>query len=163
MDWSTSDGEDKFRRGIYTEWRRTNPYPSMATFDAPNRDICSVRRPRTNTPLQALVTLNDSVYIEAAQAFARNIVKVGGKTTEEKLAFAFREALSRPIQPNETARLTKLYESAKAEFAKAPDKAKKMATEPIGPVPTGVEVADLAAWTVVANVMLNLDETLMKR
>ena len=163
MDWSTSDGEDKFRRGIYTEWRRTNPYPSMATFDAPNRDICSVRRPRTNTPLQALVTLNDSVYIEAAQAFARNIVKVGGKTTEEKLAFAFREALSRPIQPNETARLTKLYESAKAEFAKAPDKAKKMATEPIGPAPPGVEVADLAAWTVVANVMLNLDETLMKR
>ncbi len=70
IDWKTSTGVDKYRRGLYTEWRRSNPYPAMSTFDAPNRDVCVVRRNRTNTPLQALVTLNDEVYIEAAQALA---------------------------------------------------------------------------------------------
>ena len=75
IDWKTSEGEDKHRRGLYTEWRRSNPYPAMSTFDAPNRDVCVVRRNRTNTPLQALVTLNDEVYIEAAQALGRRAVK----------------------------------------------------------------------------------------
>ena len=70
-DWNDSTGEDRYRRGIYTEWRRSMPYPSMATFDAPNREVCTVRRSQTNTPLQALVTLNDPVYLEAAQALAR--------------------------------------------------------------------------------------------
>ena len=70
MDWKASEGEDRYRRGIYTTWRRTNPYPSMVTFDAPSREVCTARRSRTNTPLQALVTLNDPVYIEAAQALA---------------------------------------------------------------------------------------------
>ena len=71
IDWKTSEGEDRFRRGIYTNWRRSNPYPSMATFDAPNREVCTVRRGTTNTPLQALVTMNDPVYVEAAQSLAR--------------------------------------------------------------------------------------------
>ena len=74
IDWKTSTGEDRYRRAIYTTWRRSNPYPSMATFDAPNREVCTIRRPRTNTPLQALVTLNDPVFVEAAQALARRIV-----------------------------------------------------------------------------------------
>src|SRR5205823_6869036 len=71
LDWKTSEGEDRYRRALYVEWRRTSPYPSMATYDAPNREVCTLRRPRSNTPLQALVTLNDPVYIEAAQALAR--------------------------------------------------------------------------------------------
>jgi hypothetical protein len=74
IDWQTSAGEDKFRRGLYTVWRRSNPYPSMSTFDAPNRDTCIVRRNRTNTPLQALVTMNDPVYVEAAQGLARRMM-----------------------------------------------------------------------------------------
>ncbi|MCA9246908.1 MAG: DUF1553 domain-containing protein, partial [Planctomycetales bacterium] len=74
IDWQTSGGEDRYRRGLYTTWRRSNPYPSMAAFDAPNREVCTIRRDRTNTPLQALVTLNDPVYIEAAQALARKMV-----------------------------------------------------------------------------------------
>ena len=69
-DWDTSAGEDKYRRALYTQWRRTTPYPSMTTFDAPGRNVCTISRPRTNTPLQALVTLNDPVYVEAAQALA---------------------------------------------------------------------------------------------
>ncbi|MFG0254240.1 MAG: DUF1553 domain-containing protein, partial [Rhodopirellula sp. JB053] len=79
-DWQTSKGEDRYRRGIYTMWRRSSPYPSMAQFDAPNREVCTVRRIRTNTPLQALVTLNDPVYIEAAQALARNVIASSDST-----------------------------------------------------------------------------------
>ena len=79
IDWQTSPGEDRYRRGVYTTWRRSNPYPSMATFDAPNRDICTVRRTRTNTPLQALVTMNDPVYVEAAQALARRAIEKGAR------------------------------------------------------------------------------------
>jgi hypothetical protein len=77
IDWKTSHGEDRYRRGLYTTWRRSNPYPSMVAFDAPNREVCTVRRDTTNTPLQALVTMNDPVYIEAAQALARKMVSSG--------------------------------------------------------------------------------------
>lgn len=163
IDWQTSTGEDKYRRGLYTEWRRSNPYPAMSTFDAPNRDICVVRRNKSNTPLQALVTLNDIVYIEAAQALARKAVKDGGTTTIERATFAFRQCLTRPPQPEEVARIVKLFDEVKASYAKDAPKAMQMATNPIGPVPAGMDVNDLAAWTVVANVILNLDEALMKR
>jgi len=163
IDWQTSTGEDKYRRGLYTEWRRSNPYPAMSTFDAPNRDICVVRRNKSNTPLQALVTLNDVVYIEAAQALARKTVKEGGTTTAERATFAFRQCLTRPPQPEEMARIVKLFDEVKTSYAKDAPKAMQMATNPIGPVPGGMDVNDLAAWTVVANVILNLDEALMKR
>ena len=96
LDWKTSEGGDRHRRGLYTEWRRTSPYPSMATFDAPNREVCSLRRNRTNTPLQALVTMNDPVYIEAAQALARRLTGNGGVTDAEKARYAFRLVLARP-------------------------------------------------------------------
>jgi mono/diheme cytochrome c family protein len=163
IDWQTSAGEDKYRRGLYTEWRRSNPYPAMSTFDAPNRDICVVRRNRTNTPLQALVTLNDTVYVEAAQALARRTVKEGGTTTAERLNFAFRQCLTRPPHPEEATRLIKLLDETKAALAKDQPKATQLATNPLGPVPAGMDTTELAAWTVVGNVLLNLDETLMKR
>ncbi len=163
IDWKTSDGEDRYRRGVYTQWRRSNPYPSMSTFDAPNRDACVVRRGRTNTPLQALVLMNDPVYTEAAQALARRTIEKGGATTAERAAFAFRACLVRPATDAEVARLVKLYDEAKAKFEKDATKATAFATNPLGPLPKGVEVADAAAWTVVANVILNLDEMLMKR
>src|SRR5215470_6488749 len=80
LDWKTSEGEDRYRRALYTEWRRTSPYPSMAAFDAPNREVCALRRTRSNTPLQALVTLNDPVYVEAAQALGRRMAQAPGAT-----------------------------------------------------------------------------------
>jgi len=163
IDWKTSEGEDKHRRGLYTEWRRSNPYPAMSTFDAPNRDVCVVRRDRTNTPLQALVTLNDEVYIEAAQSLARLTMKDGGATAPERVTFAFRHCLIRPPNPDELARLVKLFEEAKSALAADSRKANELATKPLGPVPAGMDVTELAAWTVVTNVVLNLDETLMKR
>jgi Protein of unknown function (DUF1553)/Protein of unknown function (DUF1549)/Planctomycete cytochrome C/NedA-like, galactose-binding domain len=163
IDWKTSEGEDKHRRGLYTEWRRSNPYPAMSTFDAPNRDVCVVRRNRTNTPLQALVTLNDEVYIEAAQSLARRTLKEGGSSATERATYAFRECLIRPPKPDELSRLVKLFEDAKVALASDSRKADQLATKPLGPVPVGMDVTELAAWTVVANVVLNLDETLMKR
>ncbi|VTR94976.1 cytochrome c-containing protein : Hypothetical conserved protein OS=uncultured planctomycete GN=HGMM_F22C11C13 PE=4 SV=1: PSCyt1: PSCyt2: PSD1 [Gemmata massiliana] len=163
IDWQTSTGEDKYRRGLYTQWRRSNPYPSMSTFDAPNRDICIVRRARTNTPLQALVLMNDPVYTEAAQALARRAIEKGGKTRAEKAAFVFRACLVRAPSEAEIERLVKLYEEAEAKFAKDAAKATQFATNPLGPLPKGVAVADAAAWTVVVNVIMNLDEMLMKR
>jgi hypothetical protein len=163
IDWQTSDGEDKYRRGVYTTWRRSNPYPSMSTFDAPNRDICIVRRARTNTPLQALVTLNDPVYIEAAQGLARRMIEKGGATVAEKAAFGFRACLVRPPSDAEVRRLEKLHEDAKSKFGNNVGKANLLATNPLGPLPKGIDVFDAAAWTVVANVLLNLDEMVMKR
>ncbi len=162
IDWQTSAGADKYRRGIYTTWRRSNPYPSMATFDAPNREVCTVRRTRTNTPLQALVTLNDPVYVEASQGLARRMVG-HGQEKSERIRFGVKLCLARDATPREVERLGKLYDEAHARFASNPDQARKMATEPLGPAPQGADLTELAAWTVVANVLLNLDETLMRR
>ena len=162
-DWQTSTGEDRYRRALYTTWRRSNPYPAMATFDAPSREVCTVRRPRTNTPLQALVTMNDPAFVEAAQALARRMVREGGSTAADRAARGFRLVLARQPTPAEIDRLVGLHAEAQADFAKVPDDAAKMATDPLGPVPSDfpADVADLAAWTVVANVILNLDETFM--
>jgi hypothetical protein len=163
IDWQTSAGADKYRRGLYTTWRRSNPYPSMAAFDAPNREVCTVRRIRTNTPLQALVTLNDPVYIEAAQALARRVVSQGGTTTASRAEYAFRLCLTRPAHPEELQRIVGLFEKSLARFKTNTEESKRMATEPLGAVPEGMDASELAAWTVVGNVLLNLDETLMKR
>ena len=160
-DWTTSDGEDKHRRGIYTTWRRTNPYPSMLAFDAPNREFCTVRRDRTNTPLQALVTLNDPVYIEAAQALSRRMAVVDGDV-EEKAAFGFRHSLIRNPSEKELTALTKLYYVTKLRYANDLGSALKMATDPMGPLPEELDPAEYAAWTVVANALLNLDEIFLK-
>ena len=162
IDWKTSSGEDRYRRGIYTTWRRSNPYPSMAAFDAPNREVCTVRRGTTNTPLQALVTMNDPVYIETAQSLARRMI-TSGKTPSQWIARGFEICLSRNPDPKESDRLVRLYEQVKAEYVKDPKLAEKMATDPIGPAPDDLSVVDLAALTVAGNVLLNLDEMLMKR
>jgi mono/diheme cytochrome c family protein len=162
-DWNPSAGGDSHRRALYTEWRRSTPYPSMVTFDAPDRNVCAVKRPRTNTPLQALVTLNDPVFVEAAQALARRLVKEGGATVEARAAHGFRLCLTRPPQPAELERLVNLYREARERFAADPKAAAAMATEPIGPMPAGMDTVDLAAWTVVGNVLLNLDEMLARR
>ncbi|MFP6666446.1 MAG: DUF1553 domain-containing protein [Pirellulales bacterium] len=162
IDWKTSDGEDRYRRGLYTTWRRSNPYPSMVTFDAPNREVCTIRRDRTNTPLQALVTLNDPVYVEAAQALGRRIA-AAGDTTAEKAQFGFRNCLARPPADDELQEIVTLYEQVHDRLAENPDAANKIATMPIGPAPEGADVVELAAWSVVGNVLLNLDEMFMKR
>jgi hypothetical protein len=160
--WSTSTGEDRYRRGLYTFWRRTVPYPSMATFDAPSREICTVRRVPTNTPLQALVTLNDPAYVEMSQALARRILREGGVTPVQRARYALRLALARPPQPAQVQALVSLYEKELSQYRRDLDAAKKLATEPLGPLPAGMDTAEAAAWTVVANVLLNLDGVLTR-
>lgn len=162
-DWSDSTGDDKYRRALYTSWRRATPYPSMVTFDAPGKSVCQLTRPRTNTPLQALVTMNDPVYVEAAQALARRAFAEGGDNLASRIAHAFRLTLIRPPQTDETARLVGLFGKVRAELEKNPKNAVSLATEPLGPLPAGMDAVELAAYTVVANVILNLDETMMKR
>jgi hypothetical protein len=162
-DWVASSGEDRHRRALYTQWRRTTPYPSMTTFDAPSRNVCTVTRARTNTPLQALVTLNDPCYVEAAQALARRLVKDGGPTVEDRARYGFRLCLTRPPRDTELTRLLGLYEKARQEYTAKPKEAVQMASEPLGPLPPGADAVELAAWTVVSNVLLNLDEFLAKR
>ena len=155
--WSTSNGEDRFRRGLYTFWKRTSPYPSFMSFDAPSREYCVVRRPRTNTPLQALTVLNDPVYVEAAQSLARRIVKSSNDPLA-RATYGFRLTLARRPTPAELERLTALYHQEIERFSKDAASARAMA----GPAAaiSGAANAELAAWTVVANVLLNLDETL---
>ena len=163
LDWTTSTGEDRYRRAVYTTWRRSNPYPSMATFDVPSREVCTIRRPRTNTPLQALVTMNDPAYVEAAQALARRMIREGGSTTADRALRGFRLVLARQPVAAEIDRLVRLHDDVLVDFQESPEDAKKMATDPLGPPPPDLtaNLADLAAWTVVANVILNLDEAFM--
>ncbi|MES2506070.1 MAG: PSD1 and planctomycete cytochrome C domain-containing protein [Verrucomicrobiota bacterium] len=157
-DWTLSEGEDKHRRSLYTEMRRNSPYPSFSTFDAPNREVCTVRRGRTNTPLQAFVTLNDPVFIEAHQAMARRLVNV-----DDKIALLYQLCVSRTPTAHERSTLQKLHDEALADYRAHPDEAVKMATDPLGPAPKDADIAELAAWTTVANVVMNLDEFVMRR
>lgn len=159
----TSSGDTAiYRRGLYTAWRRTGHYPSFAAFDAPDRSICTIKRSQTNTPLQALVTLNDPVYVEAAQAMGRRLIAERGGDVDARLTRGFRLALLRDPTPEEHAVLRDVYDAARAGYDQAPAQAMKMATDPRGPLPEGVDAADAAAMTVVCNVILNLDEFLSK-
>jgi hypothetical protein len=160
--WATSEGEDRHRRGLYTFWRRTVPYPSMATFDAPSREVCTVRRIRTDTPLQAFVTLNDPVYVEAAQALARRILQEGGPGDEDRARFGLELCLARPPRQEEIRQLTALLATERAHYRADLRGALEIATEPIGPVPASADAVEFAAWTVAANVLLNLDGVLTK-
>ena len=134
----------------------------MAVFDAPSREVCSVRRIRTNTPLQAFVTMNDPAYVEASQSLARRILAEGGDTPATRAAFAIEVCRIRPPQSSETAAVVELYNSELAHYRSDTEAATKLASEPLGPLPENVDAAEAAAWTVVANVLLNLDALLMK-
>lgn len=160
--WPTSEGADRYRRGIYTFWRRTIPYPSMATFDAPSRENCTVRRLPTNTPLQAFVTLNDPCFVEAAQALARRIAREGGVSVADKARYGLRLCLVRPPREDQVQTIVELYEQQRAHYATRQAEAKQLATDPLGPLPEDLNAVEAAAWTAVANVLLNLDGVLTK-
>jgi len=161
-DWQTSMGEDRYRRGIYTTWRRSNPYPSMATFDAPNREVCTLRRNQTNTPLQALVTMNDPVYVEAAQALARTLLQHEG-SVHEQITQGFKRCLLRDPAESELSALVNLFNDTHQELRTQADNAMKLATDPLGALPEGMDAISAAAMTVVCNVLLNVDEMFLKR
>ena len=161
-DWQTSAGEDRHRRSVYTDTRRSTPYPSFATFDAPNRETCVIRRDRSNTPLQAFVTLNDPVFIEASQALARRLMKEA-PTDEARLRRAYALCLAREPDATELATLQTLLARSLKEYRADAKLAEQMATQPLGPADKGTDLPALAAWTAVSSVIMNLDEFLMRR
>jgi hypothetical protein len=154
LKWQDATGEDRYRRGLYTYWKRTSPYPAMTTFDAGSGEVCQIRRVRTNTPLQALVTLNDPAFVEAAGALAERMSRIDGGMAE-KVRRGFRLALTRPPSKGEVARLVSLYETMSSDLPSGSDAANRLVQA------AKLETGD-AALIAVANVLLNLDETLMK-
>jgi hypothetical protein len=157
--WATAKGEDRYRRGIYTFLRRTSPYPSMMTFDATSREFCTVRRVRTNTPLQSLALLNDEAMMEMARALARRIYFDVEGPIRDRLAHGFRLCLSRRPGEAELVRLEALYRQQLANYQRDPVAAGKLLAGEQRELPA----AELAALTMVANVILNLDEMVTKQ
>ncbi len=156
--WQMSAGEDRYRRGLYTFWRRTSPYPSFVSFDATSREFCTLRRIRTNTPLQALTTLNDPAFFEAARALARRMRREGGPTLGAQFTYGFRLCTARRPKPAELTRLEALYATELAHYRREAAAAQALAGDS-GPQ---ADSAEVAALTITANVLLNLDETLTK-
>jgi hypothetical protein len=161
-EWQADKGANVYRRGLYTYWCRTFLQPSLLAFDAPTREECTVDRARSSTPLQALVLLNDPTYVEAARVFAEHIIKQGGKDTAARLNWAYRRAVSRGVKPDELTLLTALYQKHLAEFQADKTGAEKAVAVGQWPVPKDMNTAELAAWTSVARVILNLHETITR-
>ncbi|MDR8389537.1 DUF1553 domain-containing protein [Aliifodinibius sp. S!AR15-10] len=153
LEWKTSEGEDKYRRALYTYWRRTNPYPSMIAFDAPSREVCVAQRVNTNTPLQALVTLNDPVYVEAARGLAERILEKAPKSTEQQLKTGYHLAMFQDIGTGKLEELKNLYRDTKAHFEQNPQAAEEL---------TGKKDLELATLTIVSSAIMNLDEFITK-
>jgi len=162
--WIESHNGDQFRRGLYTFWRRSAPYPAFIAFDAPSREVSCERRSRTNTPLQALATLNDPAFVQPAAALARRIVAESKGTIEDHAVHAFRLVLVRKPFPAELGHLVELYRENLDRYRRDPAAAKAMAMMGLATIASadGPHKPEIAAWTVVANVLLNLDETLTK-
>jgi hypothetical protein len=155
-------GRDLYRRSMYTFWKRTSPPPSLVTFDAPDRETCTVRRPRTNTPLQALVLLNDPTYVEASRKLAERMMTEGGTTAEDRIAFAFRLATARPPRTAEADVLRAVFEEQLAAYRRDPRAARKLLSVGESKRDEKLDAAELAAWSVVASMILNLDETVTR-
>jgi len=157
--WVTSEREDRYRRGLYVFIRRSAAYPSFMTFDATSREYCTVRRVRTNTPLQALVTLNDEAFFEAARALAARVLGEAPSSDAARATYAFRLAAARTPAGDEVARILTSYAEQLARFRSDPAAAGRVVGQY---AVAGVGTAEQAAWTLVANAILNLDETLTK-
>ena len=161
-DYVPSEGGDNYRRGLYTYWRRSIPYASFTIFDAPTRETCTVRRPRTNTPLQALNLLNDPVYVEAARALGQRVLAKGGATLEERIVYAFRVCLGRSPSDPERALMGAAFRREMANFAGNREAANRLIHVGASRPPVDVDIAELAAWTVLGSTLLNLDEAITK-
>jgi hypothetical protein len=154
--------EKQHRRSIYTFWKRTSPPPQMEIFDAPSRELCRVRRERTNTPLQALLLLNDPQFIEAARHLAQRALTEGGANDQSRLAWMFRLATGRDPGRNDMGDMAALLANQRASFGKAPAAARSLIAIGEAKPDAKIPATNLAAWTMVANLILNLDEVLTK-
>ncbi len=161
-DYVQSVGADNYRRGLYTYWRRSIPYASYTIFDAPSHEVCVMRRPRTNTPLQSLALMNDPVYVEAARALGDRIMREGGSNLDQRIRRAFRLLLARAPSPREISVMSAAFDREFRRFARDREAANRLIHTGASAPPVDVDIAELAAWTVVADTLLNLDETITK-
>lgn len=155
-------GEGLYRRSMYTFWKRTCPPPGLNTFDAPEREVCTARRSRTNTPLQALVLMNDPTYLEAARKLAERVVISGGTTAESRISYAFRLTLTRKPTADELQATLKLYQHRLSRYQQNPAAAKALLSIGESPRDFALPESEMAAWVTVMSVLLNLDEAITK-
>jgi mono/diheme cytochrome c family protein len=161
-EWQKDAGEDLYRRGLYTYWCRTFLHPSLLAFDASTREECTVERPRSNTPQQALVLLNDPTYVEAARVLAEQALRQGGKEVEQRIQYVYRQALQRKAESVEVALLSRLYEKHLREYQADAKAASELLRVGDWPTPNDLPAPELAAWTSVTRVVLNLHETITR-
>jgi hypothetical protein len=154
--WNEEKGENRYRRGIYTFRYRSVPYPALQAFDTPPGEASCVRRSRSNTPMQALTTLNEPLFVECARALAATTLQDGGSTDDSRLAYAFRRCVGRDLSANEKKVLLDFLARQKELLAAAPDRVKELTGAKDDATP------ERGAWTAVARVLLNLDETITK-
>jgi hypothetical protein len=158
-DWKGDAGEDRWRRGLYTFWKRTAPYATFALFEAPSREVTCTRRARTNTPLQALALLDDPAFVEAHVALARRMLSEAPADDAARATRGFELCTARTPNADEVGELVALARTAREEFAADPERAQQRVA---GVALEGHDAVDVAAWTSVASVLLNLDETLTR-
>jgi hypothetical protein len=161
-DYDPDRGESQYRRGLYTWWQRTFLHPSLLAFDAPTREECAAERNRSNIPQQALVLLNDPTYVEAARVFAAQIVSQCKGTTQERIAWAWHRALQRDPRAEETSTMEQLLDQHLQVYRGDAKAAEELLKVGLAPVPAEVNTAELAAWTHIARVLLNLHETITR-
>ena len=161
-EYQSDHGESLYRRGLYTYWARTYLHPSLLAFDAPSREECTVERPRSNTPLQALVLLNDPTYVESARVFARRVMAEGGADVEARLRWAYRQTLSREPTSAELAVLVGLFEKHRSQYSADRAAARQLTSTGEAATSDSVDRSELAAWTSVVRVLLNLHETITR-
>jgi hypothetical protein len=161
-NYKADTGEGLYRRSLYTIWKRTAAPPSMLLFDSPSREICTVKRSRTNTPLQALSLMNEITYVEAARRLAERMISEGGSTPESRIAWGFRRVLARQPDSFELQKLASNLASRRSQFAQDAESAAKLISVGASTPSASISPSELAAYTVTANVILNLDETVMR-
>ena len=162
QSYTPSHGDDLYRRSMYTFWKRTSGPPDLITFDAPDREKCTARRLMTNTPLQALVLLNDPAYVEAARSLAQRMLLEGGTDPGKRIRYGFLLATARIPSPEEIQILRDLQERSRADFGRNPSQALKLLQVGESAYHKELDPTELAAWTTVATTILNLDETITK-
>jgi hypothetical protein len=160
--YEPSKNQEQYRRGMYTWWQRSFVHPSMLAFDAPTREECVAERNRSNIPQQALVLLNDPSYVEASRAFAERILKESSGDVKTRIAWAWRQTLSRDAKAAEIATLEKLFNKHFAEYTATPTAAEALLGVGLKPAPEELNKSELAAWTNVARAILNLHETITR-
>ncbi|MES2697153.1 MAG: DUF1553 domain-containing protein, partial [Verrucomicrobiota bacterium] len=163
LSYEPDRGEGLWRRSVYTYWKRTSPPPGVQVLDGPTRETCVVRRPRTNTPLQALMLLNDEGFVEAARGLAATVLAHRDASRDQRIVELFRRATARPPDAKEVLALARLHDNQHRRFAAEPAAAAQLLAIGQSSLGRNLDPVEAATWTAVAQVVLNLDEVIMRR